>query len=340
MITINKNNLDEIKHVCSVAKSKSPIEALQNVKLTAEFDSLTLKASDMNIEITRSFSADIDQEFETTVNAQKFSQSIAACGEQIKVEFLGDSLQIKSGRKRFKLPALSADAFPEFPEPGDLSEIKIDSIELAQLSKSVLFASGINDVRYVLNGVFIGNHIVGTDGHRMSWIDSGLDCNLIIPRDSVNLIPEISGGKVYFNQNVLCIEFDNLMFKTKLVDGKYVSYERLIPSYTKSISVNKTEFIDSIKSAMITANEKSRAVIFSFGDESTVRSKSGSGHDSVIGFESDCSECFEVAVNSDYILAAISNSESEEVKIQYKDETSPLFIGGEIINSIVMPVRV
>ena len=340
MITINKNNLDEIKHVCSIAKTKAPIEALQNVKLTATDDSLTLKASDLNIEITRAIEADVKSDFETTVNAQKFAQSVAACGSQITIDMLTGAIQIKSGRKRFKLPTLSAEMFPEFPKSEELDQLDIDSIELAQLTKAVLFASGVNDVRYILNGVFVGAHIVGTDGHRMSWIKSDLDCSLILPRDSVNAMPEIGGGKVYYNQNILCVEYDDLIFKTKLIDGKYVSYERLIPSYDKSIAVNKTEFIDSIKSAMITANEKSRAVIFEFCDESTVRSKSGTGHDSSIGFESDCAESIELAINSDYLLAAVNNAESEDLKIQYKDGTSPVFIEGEIVNSLVMPVRV
>ena len=340
MITISKNNLDEIKQVCSIAKTKSPLEILQNVMIDAVANQLHLTASNLEIEITRSIEAQTDSEFKTTVNAQKFNQAIAACGEEIKIEQVDGALQIKSGRKRFKLPTIEADNFPALPEFKEMQTLDIDSLELAQLTKAVAFASAVNDVRFILNGVYVGQHIVGTDGHRMSWIDANLDCDLIIPRESVNAMPEIGGGKVYYNNNILALEFNDMQFKMKLIDGKFVTYQRLIPEYDKSIAVNKSELIDSIKSAMITANEKSRAVLFKFGaSESTVKSKSGTGHDSEIGFEADCAEEIEMAINSDYLLAAVNNAESESLQIQYKDEKSPVFIAGEIVNSLVMPVR-
>lgn len=342
MIIISKDSLADIKSVCSIAKDKAQLEITQNVLIESTSDKLRLTTTNLEVEVTRCIDAKIESGFSATVNAKKFSQSVAACGKDIKIELLAEgAVQIKSGRKRFKLPSKPAEDFPVFPVMESTQKLDVDALDFANLAKAVMFASAVDDVRYVMNGVYIGKHVVATNGHRMSWLNigGGFDCEAIIPRDSVAAMPEI-GGEVYCSYNALSLEYENMTFKTKLVDGKYPSYERLFQDKNKNLTVEKSELIDAIKSAMITANDKSRAVVFNFNpQESTVQSKSGTGHDSEIGFICDCPEEFEIAINSDYLLAAVDACDSEQVEIYYEDSQRPIYIPGNQVNSIVMPVR-
>lgn len=341
MITINKEHKEAIKDICKLAKPKASIEILRNVLLIAKDGMLTLKATDMTVELTRSIPVDIESSFETTVNASKFMQAINASTGDVKLIVSDKDVQVKSGRRKFTLPTITSDAYPSYPGKDNMECLDIDSLVFANGVKSVSFAAGKGDVIPMqLNSVCVRDHFFGAISHRMAWLESGLDCDLMIPWSCIAYLPSLSGGKVSYSKNILCISFDDYEFKTVLLDGSYPGVKGLIPDHDKTISANRNLLIDSVKAAMVTANEKSRNITVTFdGDDSSIRS-ANNAEKSVIGFDCESDERFEVSFNSSYLLDALNALSSDTVKIEYESDLKQVAFKDDLFQSLIMPVRI
>lgn len=341
MITIQKEQIELLKDVLKLPKPKMPIPIMSNALIEVSGGVMTVKTSDSNVELTQKLPVDADSDLRTTANASKILQIISGCKADVKIDFKDGELIIKSGRKRFKLPTLNADDYPEFPAKEDMRLIEISSMDLAQSVKSVLYSAGINDARYMLNGVAIAHKkIQATDGYRGAWIDSDVDCDIIIPRDSVAFIPELDDGEVSENGNIICVAFDDYEFKTKLIDSKAPDISAVVSrhSFEKSLSVKREEFTDAIKSALITADSKQKKIILNFGKTSNVKAEADK-QQSEIEFDCEINEDFEIAVNAQYLLESLSSVQTDVVEISYSDASGPLQIN-DSVNSIIMPVKI
>jgi len=342
MFTISKDNSDAIKQVCQSAASRSPIAAFQNVLIKAENNQVTLTAGDSVIELTKTIEAQVELDCAFQVDATKFLQSFNACKKDVQVTVGDLQIEIKSGRSKFKLAYQPADVYPSFPSDDDLQLFGASSMNLVTDVQSVAFAAAKNDVRFMLNGVHISDaHVVATNGHRMAWADHDFDCDgdLILPIEFVNKAPLIDGA-TYYNNNIIALIGDNEQFKCKLIDAKYVDYRRAIFEKEHQVDVNKADFIDAIKSAMITSNTETKSILLHFGKESYIESKTQKDK-STIGFE--CSqpveiEGFEIGSNSSYLLDAVNSIEPDQVAIGLCERG--FVISDENINNIIMRVKV
>lgn len=318
MITIAKKYAEEIKQVCQAAASRASIQAFENIYIHADESGIVkLKAGDSMIEITRMIAADkFESGFETTVNAPKFLQAFNACSGDVQI-IVKDKMTIKSGKRRFTLPVISAESYPAYPEMDDAQKVECDGF--IETVKQSAWAAGKNDVRYVMNGVYISKDAVGTNGHKMAVTPIGLDCDIILPIETINKIPDIDGD-IYISDSVMAIKSKDVEFKTKLIDGRYPDYKRAIPSCDKTASVDLDEFKSAVKAAQITANSQFKTIVMSFGDECSISATSSDKReDSSIGFECDCSDSFEFAVNSSYLLEALNELTLPNVELQFSD---------------------
>lgn len=341
MITIPKEQVELLKGVLKLPKPKMPIPIWSNALIEVSGGIMTVKTSDSNVELTQKLPVDADSDLRTTANASKILQIISGCKVDVKLDFKGGDLIIKSGRKLFKLPTLNADDYPEFPKKEAMRPIEISSMDLSQSAKSVLFSAGINDVRYMLNGVSIAhNKVQATDGYRGAWLHHDIDCDIIIPRDSIAFIPERDDGEVSENGNIICVAFDDYEFKTKLIDSKALDVSTVVSrhDFDKSLSVKREEFTDAIKSALITADSKQKKIILNFGKTSSV-SSAAEQQKSEIEFDCEINEDFEIAINAQYLLESLSSVKTDVVAISYSDKNGPLQINDDV-NSIIMPVQI
>ncbi len=339
MITISKKYKEEIKQVCNAASNKSHIQALENIYISASVDGIViLKAGDSLVEFTRMIVADkFESGFTTTVNATKFMQSFNACSGDVEI-IVKEDMIIKSGRRKFTLPIISADAYPAYPE---MDECKtIECANLIDKIKQVSWASAQDDVRYQLNGVYVGNHAVSTNGHKLSLIDLGVDTNLIIPIESIKKLPPIENYTVTSSDNILSIRNDDLEFKTKLVDANFPDYKRVMQTPDKYLTVNSIDFIDAVKASSVLADSKSKTVIFTFGQDSKVESASGDKRESSsIGFDCDSEhDEFQFACNSSYLLELLNTVSSETLIIGFTDQQ--MIISQDDQTSLIMRVKI
>ena len=338
MITISKSHQDAIKQVCQAASSKSHIQALENVHINASVDGIvTLKAGDSLVEVTRLVVADsVETGFTTTVNASKFMQSFNACNGDVTI-IVKDEMTIKSGRRKFILDTINPDSYPSYPELTD--DQIIDCPNLIELIKSVSWAAAVDDVRFYLNGAHIGECVVSTNGHKMSLVKANIDTDIIIPVEAVRKLPNLTSYQVSASDNILAIKTDDMEFKTKLVDGRFPDYKRVIRDVEKRATVNTEEFKNAIKAAAVLADEKKKTIVFTFGVESKVESAETSRKESSsIGFDCDTSDDIKFACSSAYILELINSVQSESVILGFNDNQLIVEDGDQ--TSIIMGVKV
>lgn len=338
MITIQKSQAEFVKQVCQSAASRAPIQAYENVLIRTGDNAVEMKAGDQLIELTRIIDAEVQSGFETTVNAAKFLQSFNACAGDVTIT-VTDKMTIKSGKRRFTLPIISAESYPSYPEMEETK--RIESPSMINDIKAASWASGVDDARHYLNGVYVGDHVVATNGHRLCIVESQpIETPVIIPIATVKRLPDFDGD-VYVSDSIMCIKSDRATFKTKLVDGRFPDYKRVVPKCSKSASVNVSEFKDAIKAAQITANSQFKTVEIKFDKESTVSATSADKReDSLIGFECDTNEKISFAVNSSYLLDALNALSSDTVEIQFPDSLGQMMIDQDGIKSIISAVRV
>lgn len=317
MFTLTKEHANIIKQVCNSAANRHANQSFECVLIEASENAVTLTAGDGVVQVQRTISTEVTSNFSVAVNAQKFNQAFNSCRNPSVT--LKDQLIVKSGRRIFKLHAIDADVYPAFPESVGDKKLCIDPLTIIDSIKSVSFSAAKNDVRYMLNGVYIGKHAVGTNGHRLCCVELGIESSAILSIEAVSKIPDDIKGDAFLSENVFSIIDDGYSFKCKLIQGKYVSYERAIPSkFNHTVTVNRDDFIDAVKAAKINAPDTGN-VLFSFGPESKITSRSSKNEDASIGFDCDADGEFEMGFNSSYLLDALNAIHSDSVLIQFTD---------------------
>jgi len=338
MFTLTKEQTDLAVSVCKFAASRHANQGFECVLIEAdsEKNTVTLTAGDSIVEIVRVINCDVQLSINAAVNAAKFSQSIAAC--KTPTVLIKDQMTVKSGRRVFNIHTVDPAAYPSYPEAVKENEIDINPIDLIDAIKTVSFAAAKNDVRHILNGVFIGANAVATNGHRICIYPLGIKKDAIISIEAVSKIPTDISGKVYLSDNVLSIVSDEYSFKCKLIDGRYVPYEKIIPKkFVSTVTVSRADFIDAVKAAKINSPESGN-VQFKFGKESEIKSRSGKNEDAVIGFDCESSKEFEIGFNSSYLIEALSMLTLESIDMKFTD--SQVYIEQAGVINLVSMVRI
>lgn len=359
--------LSALSHVVRVVERRNTIPILANVLLKAGQDSLSFKATDLDIEVTESAAAKVAAPGSTTVPAATLNDIVKKLpeGSEVLIEAGDDGAVIRAGRSRFKLPILPESDFPDLAT-GDLSHsFTLPSAEFRSLFGRPQFAISTEETRYYLNGIYL--HVLGqgtnrpqlvgvaTDGHRLAKI--GIDApaeatgipGVIVPRKAIAEAMRLSAGvdsvSIKLSSAKIVFEFGGVRLVSKLIDGTFPDYARVIPSGNdKIVEIDREEFSACIERVAIVSSERGRAVRLAWSEgklEASVTNDSGSaneevavdypGPELVIGF------------NARYmgdILAAIT---SEVVVMEMSDPGSPAILRGKGDDSatfICMPLRV
>lgn len=335
MFTIEKEQLATIKKICKISPNKSSNQAFECVHISAKDNAVTFTCGDGTSETSATIASDTTLNFDIMVSALKFSQSISATNGGV-VE-LKDDLIIKNGRRRFSIKTIDPELFPFFKDPISESP-QMNVNELMTLVDSVSFSAAVADVRYMLNGVHIGKHAVATNGHRMALVEvsSQIDDFVTIPIEAIKKM-DMSSGDVFLSKSNISVIGDHEYFKCKLIDGQYPSYERVIPSdLDKHVTVNRIDFIDALKAAIVSAPSDNKMVRFIAGDESRLESVVNGVSSATIGFDCECNHNVESGFNSSYLLDAFNAVQSECITMQFND--TAMMIDQDGIKIIVMRV--
>jgi DNA polymerase-3 subunit beta len=319
------------------------IEALNNV--------VTLKATDSEIGLTiTSNNIIIEDEGTFTANGKKLLDIIRILkNDDIIIETIENNLNIKQNKSKFKLPTFNPKNYPTFPLIEKKPQITLNSISLIKNLKKISSAIDNNNPKFELNGALLDiktneTKLVGTDTRRLS-IASLLTQNkdefsIIIPKKAILEIQKlfIDQINIYYDDTNLIIQNENYYFFTRLINGTYPNYARIIPNETKiNITLPKKEMLESIKmittisqEIKITFNKES--ILFNSLTADNIEAKTE------LQIHTGLNESFELNVNSKYLLDFIAQVEETEFQILLNESTLPFVLKDKEFITVIMPI--
>ena len=361
--------LKSLGHVQSVVERRNTIPILANVLIRAAGSEVSFAATDMEIEIVEAVEAAIAKPGAITAPAHTLYEIVRKLPEGAQVELHAASpnqLTLSSGRSHFKLGCLPIDDFPKMPD-GDLKhKFTLSATDLRALIDHTRFAISTEETRYYLNGIYLHTaksanvevlRAVATDGHRLARVEMAAPAGakgipgIIIPRKTVveirKLIDEANGEiEISLSEAKTRFTFGGIVITSKLIDGTFPDYERVIPSGNdKIVEVNTRDFAAASDRVATISTEKSRAVKLSLTPGHLVLSatspEAGSATEELeIKYDG---AILDVGFNARYLLDIMQQIEGDGARFTLADATAPAIIQDVADSSalyVLMPMRV
>lgn len=348
-LVIHKDDLSRaITAAGRVVESRNTMPILGSLLLSADHDGLTVTATDLDIVATARAQCELTEPGAICVDAKLIGDIAKKASGDISLELADGKLIVKSGRSRFSLATLAANDFPTF---GDANYDATFDIDLAALFAPVAFAISTEETRYYLNGIFfVGSAdkftAVATDGHRLSRHVADGGCpfhGAIVPRKVVGLLPK-GAVNVSVSPQKIRIAADDLVLVSKLIDGTFPDYERVIPKANdKIVTIDRDEFMRAADRVVVVGSERGKAVKLSIAPGAvalSARSEIGSAEDEVAADYSG--EPIEIGFNSAYVRDMLAVLPSGPVQLALSDAGSPGLVTGcsDEWLGVLMPLRV
>lgn len=355
--------LDPLQKVGGVVERRQTLPILANILLNLRGRSLVITATDLEVEMRTSAQVEAKGEVDFTLPARKLLDICRALPDEaeININVEGERVIILSGPSRFSLGTLPAKDYPVIEPTISSCTFKISEKDLKSLIEKTHFAMAQQDVRYYLNGMLLeikeGRiRTVATDGHRLATTESNkklektLDLQVIVPRKAVMELAKLLSDKdadvlVDVSSNHIRFSIGNTVFTTKLVDGKYPDYNRVIPTGSDKTVIAKRETLrDALQRTSILSNEKYRGICFQIKsnrlellahnpEQEEAKEEleiEYQGEELVIGF------------NVSYLIEVLNVLETDKVKMMLSDSNSSCLIEDEDKSKsryVIMPMR-
>ncbi|PWC51141.1 DNA polymerase III subunit beta [Azospirillum sp. TSA6c] len=366
--------LRSLGHVQSVVERRNTIPILSNVLLRAGDGELSLAATDMDLEIVETVPATVGRPGGTTAPAHTLFDIVRKLpdGSQVELDIGGDGtiLTLRAGRSQFKLSCLPVEDFPQLSSGELKHNFSVAAADLRGLIDRTRFAISTEETRYYLNGIYLhaarskmGSletpvlRAVATDGHRLARVEMPLPDGaeaipgVIIPRKTVTeirkLVDEAADRiELSMSDNKIRFGFDSVVVTSKLIDGTFPDYERVIPvGNDKVMEVDAKLFAAAVDRVATISTEKSRAVKLSLVRGALTLSatspESGSATEELeVSYQESP---LEIGFNSRYLLDITQQIEGEGAQFTLADAASPTIIR-DVADStalyVLMPMRV
>lgn len=369
LIKTNRDTLlKPLQTVTGIVERRQTLPILSNVLIQQDDEKISFLTTDLEIQIKTTAPRDASdkQKFSLTVSAKKLQDILRSLLTNAEISFSqqDDHLSVRSGKSIFNLQILPAEDFPKIAEDSKSDTyITLKQKEFKHLLHSVQFAVAQQDIRYYLNGLLL--HIeknklvaVGTDGHRLAYISTLLDKSfekqeVIIPRKTVFELSKLLNDSedfvtVEFFQNKIRFSFSEIVVTSKIIDGKFPDYNRVIPTRnSKTFNINRLEFLQALQRASILSNqsEKFRGVHLIINkDNLCIICKNNEQEEAQEELEIKYdSESIDISLNITYLLDLLNNVDSESVQCALENANSSVLItvpNYDEFKYIVMPMRI
>lgn len=363
--TIDREKLlKPLQQVAGVVERRQTLPVLSNVLMVVEDDQLTLTGTDLEVELVARVGLESTfDSAEITVPAKKLLDICKSLPDDCQIQFTLDEqkLMVKAGRSRFNLATLPSNEFPNLEDAQGTTSFSINQGYLKSIIDRTGFAMAQQDVRFYLNGMLFEVstnllRVVATDGHRLALCNAEIHCEVeqtvqaIVPRKGVLELSKLFNDmdadvSVALSGNHIRVENADLRFTSKLIDGKFPDYERVLPKNSdKTLVSDKDEMKQCFSRVSILSNEKYRGVRIRLenGKLTTVANNPEQEEaEETIDLEYQGAE-LEIGFNVNYLLDVMNVIRSESVKIQLADSNSSALISDAVDESasyVVMPMR-
>lgn len=353
--TDRKPLLAALSNLSKVVERKNTMPVLGNVLMSATNDSLTLKATDLDIEATVSVPTETTTTGTTTVSASMLLDIVkkAPDGALVSLSHANDTLIVSYGRSSFKLATLPATDFPVMASDQYDDTIQLQDGELAYLLKPA-FAQSTEETRYYLNGIYLhptdaGITSVATDGHKLARciIDrQEAFTGVIIPRKTVAILKGLDGAvTVDVSATKVRVTSDDMVIVSKVIDGTFPNYSAVIPTdYTSRAQVNGDDIRKASDRVATVSDGKARAVKLSFKDGGIGLSSRGGIDEAHDEIDADVDgEHIDIGVNAGYLRDTMAECDSATVTIEYSGKGGPMVFKPDDdagFMALLMPMRV
>ncbi|NCT40263.1 MAG: DNA polymerase III subunit beta [Alphaproteobacteria bacterium] len=361
--------LRSLNHVQSVVERRNTIPILSNVLLKAEDGALSLATTDMDLEINESVAANVSEAGATTAPAHTLHDIVRKLPDGSDVELSlnaeGTQMIVKSGRSQFKLSCLPTTDFPEIGT-GDLpTSFALPAADLRALIDRTKFAMSTEETRYYLNGIYLHQaeqggvavlRAVATDGHRLARFEMPLPegaagmPGIIIPRKAIGELRKLSDDAadsivITLSENKIRFAFDHIILTSKLIDGTFPDYQRVIPEGNdKIVEVDAKLLTSAVDRVSTISDGKSRAIKIAMnGKLMTISASSAEAGSATEEVEVNGDTDIEIGFNAKYLLDITSQIEGEGCRFTLADPASPTIIQDNSDTSalyVLMPLRV
>ncbi|MBX3632768.1 MAG: DNA polymerase III subunit beta [Simplicispira sp.] len=354
-----------LQSVAGIVERRHTLPILANVLLKKSGNALQLTTSDLEIQIRTTAELGGDTgDFTTTVAARKLIDVLRTMpGDQtVSLETAQEKLVLKGGKSRFTLQTLPAQDFPLVQEAANFGPaFSIPQRTLKSLLGQVAFAMAVQDIRYYLNGIlFVAEgkqlSLVATDGHRLAFASATLDVEVpkqevILPRKTVlelqRLLSDGDGAiGMQFASNQAKFSFGAMEFVTKLVEGKFPDYNRVIPrGHANSLTLGRAPLLASLQRTAIMTSDKFKGVRLNLEPGSLrVTSNNAEQEEAVDELDVDYGGApIEIGFNVTYLIDALASMQQDMVQIALADGSSSALITipeNESFKYVVMPMRI
>tara|TARA_B100000963_G_scaffold354510_1_gene371149 strand:- start:349 stop:1464 length:1116 start_codon:yes stop_codon:yes gene_type:complete len=358
-----------LSHLQGIVDKKNTLPILANILIEAKDSELILSTTDMDISIIEKINCNVMENGSTTINSQILFDIVRKIDDNSEIEIIsnnGKLLSLRSDGSRFSLACLPKEDYPIIEKDNSGVDIVLNSKILFKLIDKTKFAISNEETRYFLNGLYFNitnennNNIVtlvGTDGHRLAKYSHDIDGKIdqvpgvIIPKKTIyelsKLLSEIDMEvKISISSNKIVFVIGDIIFISKLIDGSFPDYKRVIPNENNNVlKINRDKLLSAVDRVSTIANEKSPVIKFKLLNNilnlNTINNESSTAsEDLTTNYEGDE---IEIGFNSKYIMDIVNNLEDNEISINLKDSTSPV-IAQENSNTnlvyVLMPMRV
>ena len=365
--------LAALQSVAGIVERRHTLPVLANVLLRKTGPSIQLTTSDLEIQIRTQAELGGDAgSFATTVGARKLIDILRTLppDQTVSLESQQSKLILKGGKSKFTLQTLPAEDFPLVQEaPSFGPAFSVPQKTLKALLGQVAFAMAVHDIRYYLNGIlFVAEgkqlSLVATDGHRLAFAHATLEVEVpkqevILPRKTVIElqrllsdadVPEGQAApmiEMQFAANQAKFSFGGMQFVTKLVEGKFPDYNRVIPkNHRNHVTLGRAPLLASLQRTAILTSEKFKGVRLNF-EPGTLQIASNNAEQEEAVDELDIDyggDAIEIGFNVTYLIDALANMSSEEmIRVELADGNSSALItlpGNDSFKYVVMPMRI
>lgn len=355
--------LNPLQQVIGAVEKRQTLPALANVLIKTQDNHITLTATDLEIELVSTVNQMMDEAGEITLPAKKLLDICKALpgDSELSIDVNGDKAIVQSGRSRFSLATLPAADFPALDDISSVYEFSVPQSLLKTLIDRTSFAMAQQDVRYYLNGLMLEVasgvlRAVATDGHRLSFCEKTIDADLadnkqvIIPRKGVSELQRLLSDSdepvkiILGNNHIQCI-LANQRFTSKLIDGRFPDYKRVMPEDSgNNMVVNREAMKQALVRASILSNEKYRGIRMIMENnllKLQAQNPDQEQADVEIEIHYD-GQPIEMGINVNYMIDVLNTSSQETVQGFIKDANSScllMFPDEAEARYVIMPMR-
>ena len=357
--------LKPLQIIIGIVERKQTLPILSNVLIEKEAENIRFTATDLEIQITTSIKNSFqgDGASAITVGGKKIQDILRVLPDQSKVsiETKENKAIVKCNKSKFTLQTLPAQDFPKIPDQFEnTKKIIVSQIQLKNLLESVQYAMAHQDVRYYLNGILLitdGNKLkaVATDGHRLAYNETEIEgvlekSEIILPRKAVTELCKLLNNSedkitLEFTPQQIKAVFSDVVLITKIIEGKFPDYERVIPKYTNQLIMDRVIVHQALQRAAILSNEKFRGVRFVLTEKNlSIISSNSEQEEAQEEIETEYhGEALDIGFNVNYLLDGINNINSDKIILSFGDPNSSILIANpnnKEFKYVIMPMRI